>query len=145
SLLAVAHPGQPTLVRVWDLRQRKEVRSFPHPNPARLYLSGDGKTLLIAGPKITAFNLASGKELFSWRMKPLKSATQVTSATVVDGKVLIPDEDSRIAWRALAVSPDGSQLAALHWTWAPVGKQSGEDRIALYDLATGKLRRHWND
>jgi RNA polymerase sigma factor (sigma-70 family) len=150
SLLATAHPGKPTLVRVWDLHRRKEVRSFPHLNPARLFFSGDRKTLLIAGPKVTAFDLASGKELFSWRMRPLKSATQVMSAVVVDGKVLPPDEDSRIAWRALAVSPDGSKLAVVHWTWAPIGLQSGkaksgEDRIALYDLATGKLLRHWND
>src|SRR5262249_35522179 len=34
SLLATTHPGKPTLVRVWDLRQRKEVRSFAHPNAA---------------------------------------------------------------------------------------------------------------
>jgi RNA polymerase sigma factor (sigma-70 family) len=145
SLLAIAHPGKPTLVRVWDLRRRKEVRSFPHPNPARLFFSGDRKTLFIAGPKVTAFDLASGKELFAWRMQPLKSATQVTSVAVVDGKAVPFDEDSRIAWRALAISPDASKLAALHWTWAPVGKQSGEDRLALYDLATGKLLRHWND
>ena len=145
SLLATAHPGKPTLVRIWDLRQRKEVRSFTHPNPARLFFSGDSKTLFIAGPKIAAFDLASGKELFSWRMQPLKSATQVRTVTVVDGKAEPFDEDSRIAWRALAVSPDGSKLAAIHWTWAPVGKQAGEDRIALYDLATGKLLRHWND
>jgi hypothetical protein len=78
-------------------------------------------------------------------MQPLKSATQVTSVAVVDGKAMPFDEDSRIAWRALAVSPDGSKLAAIHWTWAPVGQQSGEDRLALYDLATGKLLRRWND
>jgi RNA polymerase sigma factor (sigma-70 family) len=145
SLLATAHPGKPTRVRVWDLRRRKEVRSFTHPNPVRLFFSGDRKTLFMAGPKVAAFDLASGKELFSWRLQPLKSATQVTTVTVVDGKAVPFDEDSRIAWRALAVSPDGSKLAAIHWTWAPVGKQSGEDRIALYDLASGKLVRHWND
>jgi RNA polymerase sigma factor (sigma-70 family) len=145
SLLATAHPGKPTLVRVWDLHQRKEVRSFTHPNPVRLFFSSDRKTLLIAGPKIAAFDLTGGKELFCWRMEPLKSATQVTTVTVVDGKAEGFDEDSRIAWRALAVSPDGSTLAAIHWTWAPVGKQSGEDRIALYDLTSGKLLRHWND
>jgi RNA polymerase sigma factor (sigma-70 family) len=145
SLLATAHPGKPTRVRVWDLRLRKEVCSLAHPNPTRLLFSGDGKTLFIAGPKLAAFDLASGKQLFSWRMQPLKSATQVMSVAVVDGKMMAEGEDSRVAWRALAVSPDGSRLAAIHWTWAPVGKRSGEDRIAVYDLATGKLLRHWND
>jgi RNA polymerase sigma factor (sigma-70 family) len=149
SLLATAHPGKPTLVRIWDLALRKEVRSFQHPNPARLLFSSDKKTLFVAGPKITAFDLASGEELFTWRMEPLKSAT-AGPRMVVDGKMVPEDEDSQIAWRALAVSPDGRKLAAIHSTWAPIGLQSGpgksgEDRIGLYDLATGKLLRHWND
>jgi RNA polymerase sigma factor (sigma-70 family) len=145
SLLATAHPGKRPHVSVWDLRRRQEVRSFAHPNPARLFFGGDNKTLFVAGPKVSAFDLAGGKELFSWRMRPLASATQVRSFAVVNGKVQPDDEDGRVAWRALAVSPDGRTLAAIHWTWAPVGRQSGEDRIALYDLATGKLLRHWND
>jgi RNA polymerase sigma factor (sigma-70 family) len=145
SLLAMAQPGKQPLVRVWDLRTRKELRSFAHASPTRLFFSRDKKTLIVAGPKVSGYDLATGKELFAWRMRPLKSSTQVMSVAVVDGKPVPFAEDSRIAWRALAISPDGRTLAAIHWTWAPVGKGSGEDRIALYDLATGKVLRHWND
>jgi hypothetical protein len=71
-------------------------------------------------------------------MQPLKSATQVGTVTVVDGKMEPFDENARVAWRTLAVSPDGSKLAAVHWSWA-------EDRLAIYDLATGRVLRQWND
>ena len=39
----------------------------------------DNKILIIGGPKITGVDIASGTELFSWRMEPLASARQVTT------------------------------------------------------------------
>jgi hypothetical protein len=36
-------------------------------------------------------------------------------------------------------------MAAIHQTFAPVARSSGEDRIGIYDLGTGKLLRQWND
>jgi hypothetical protein len=142
TLLATLHPSEKSLMRIWDVSTGKEVQSLKVPIPwGRVFFSADKKTLFAAGPKITAIDLASGKEMFSWRMQSLKSYLQIQ--TVVVGERF--DEDNRVAWRALAVSPDASKVAAIHWTWANLGQTSGEDRLALYDLRTGEVLRHWND
>jgi RNA polymerase sigma factor (sigma-70 family) len=141
SLLATAPTVQDHLVRVWNVHTGRQVQVVNPGKAWRYFFSGDKKAILLAGPKITAVELATGKQLYAWRMEPLKSARQVT--TVAAGGPAF-NEDDRTAWRALALSPDSRTIAAIHWTWAP-GQKSGEDRIALYDLATGKLLRHWND
>jgi RNA polymerase sigma factor (sigma-70 family) len=144
SLLAITHVGKENVIHIWDVRAEKEIRSLKGPASwSRLFFSGDNKTLIVAGPKITGVDIASGKELFSWRMEPLGSARQVTTM-VVGGPPF--DENGRIAWRALAVTPDATRIAAIHDTWWPsFAPKPDENRIAIYDLATGKILRQWND
>jgi WD40 repeat protein len=143
SLLAIAHPGKENLVRIWNIRSGKELRALKAGKAWRFLFSGDNKTLFLAGPKIATVNIASGKELYAWRMEPLKSALQ-GGTFAVGGPPF--NEDDRVAWRALAISPDTTKIAAIHWTLAVnAGRNSGEDRIAIYDLATGRLLHRWND
>jgi RNA polymerase sigma factor (sigma-70 family) len=138
SLLATAHPGKENVVRIWNASSGKEVRVLKAGKAWRFFFSRDNKTLFLAGPKIVAVDLASGKELYAWRVEPLKSALQVGTIGF--------NEDDRVAWRALAISPDSTTIAAIHWTHAlNAGRSSGEDRVALYDLATGRLLHQWND
>src|SRR5205823_3172532 len=85
SLLATWHPGKETVVRLWDVATGKEVRSFPEAKagwPGRLFFAPDGKTLFVAGRRTVGYDVATGKELFSWRMKPLPSNGGVRSAPV---------------------------------------------------------------
>jgi hypothetical protein len=141
-LLATAHQGKDTLVRIWDVRTGKEACTFKRAGLARVFFNNDNTTLIIAGAKIAAVDIRSAHERFSWRMPPLKSSLQVTTVAVGGPPF---DENTRIVWRALAISPDDATIAAIHQTFPPVGQNSGEDRIALYDLASGKLLHHWND
>jgi RNA polymerase sigma factor (sigma-70 family) len=142
SLLATSIFGKETAIRVWHTATGKEVRSFKGPSFARAFFSRDNKRLFIAGPKITAFDIASGKELFSWRMEPLPSARRA-GTFVVGGAPF--DENTRVAWRALAISPDERTIAAIHWNTNYIRQEDSEKRIAIYELATGRLLHQWND
>src|SRR5262249_49277970 len=76
SLLAARLPAKETVVRIWDVRSGKEVRSFKETKagwPGRLFFAADGRTLFVAGKLVVGYEADTGKELFSWRMKPLPS------------------------------------------------------------------------
>jgi RNA polymerase sigma factor (sigma-70 family) len=135
SLLATFHLGEPTLIRLWDIRSGKLVRSFEESKagwPGKMSFTADGKTLFVAGKRVAAYEVASGKELFCWRLEPLPNASRVRSG------------DDRIGWRALAVSPDGTRVAAI-LTNDSFREQRLENRLALYDGHSGKLLRRWDD
>src|SRR5262249_21748460 len=99
------------LMRLWDVRTGKTIRSVnarKTDSPGQLCFSADGKTLFAAGKHIVGFDVASGKELFSWCIKPLPIAEQ--SLIHVDGKAI---QVEPIGWRSLAISPDGSLIACI--------------------------------
>jgi RNA polymerase sigma factor (sigma-70 family) len=142
-LLATCHAGKETVFRVWNVRTGKEVRSFKGANPGwagQLAFSRHGKTLIASGHRTVGFDVATGKELFSWRLKPLPNRSGQT--LVVDGRELT--EDDQVAWRALAVSPDGSRVACL-LAAGGFAHEKVKDRIALLDARTGKVLRRWGD
>jgi RNA polymerase sigma factor (sigma-70 family) len=144
SLLATWHPGKASVVRLWDVRTGKEVRSFPDTKAgkyAQLSFSVDGKTLFVVGQRIVGLDVASGKERFSWRMDPLPSKSQ---AMIIFGDGTVMREEDRAAWRTLAISPDGT-LAAGILSGGLDGHERVENRIALCDARTGKVIRRWND
>lgn len=144
SLFATWHPGDPTLVRLWDVAGGKLIRSFPETKagwPGQMNFSADGKTLFVAGKRVAAYEIARGKELFSWRLKPLPNTSGVRTA--VTG-VKPQSEDERIGWDALAVSPDGTRIAAVLRDFG-FPRQRRENRLALYDARSGKLLRRWGD
>jgi RNA polymerase sigma factor (sigma-70 family) len=143
SLLATCHSGKDTVFRLWDLRTGKELRSFKGTNPRWvncLSFTRDGKTLLAAGHHTVGFDVATGKELFAWRLKPLPNTSG--GRLVVGGRVLT--EDDEIAWRAVAVSPDGALVACI-LTAGGFSHAKVADRIALCDARTGKFLRRWGD
>jgi RNA polymerase sigma factor (sigma-70 family) len=143
SLLATWHSGKGAIVRLWDVRTGKELRSFKGPAVGwamQLCFTGDGKTLIVAGHRTAGFDVATGKEHYSWRLQPLKSKLRGTA--VINGRPI--GEDDRIAWRALAVSPDGS-LAPCILDAGGFSQERVENRIVLCDGRTGKILRRWND
>jgi RNA polymerase sigma factor (sigma-70 family) len=144
SLLATCQQSKEAVTRLWDVRTGKEVRSFKDTKarwPRHLDFTADGKTLLVAGRGTGGYDVASGKELFSWQMEPLpsKSSTRVV-AVDKDGKEI---EYEPFPWRALTVSPEGTVAACVLSTegfYEPVA-----DRIALCDARTGRIIRRWSD
>jgi hypothetical protein len=95
-------------------------------------------TVLVAGRRSLGFDEADGKELFSWRMKPLPSKGGV----MVFGSPP-QSEDDRIAWRTLAVSPDGTLAACILWDGAY--SERLPNRLVLCDARTGKVLRRCDD
>jgi RNA polymerase sigma factor (sigma-70 family) len=144
TLLATWHPGEPTVVHLWDVRSGKQVRSFEEKKaggPGQMAFTADGKTLFVAGKKVAAYEVASGKELFSWRLKPLPNTSGMR--TMMTG-VKPQNEDEQLGWSSLAVSPDGTHVAAIMHDFG-FSQQRLENRLALYDAHSGKLLRRWND
>ncbi len=140
SLLATWHPGKQTLIRLWDVRSGKLLRSFEDSKagwPGRLSFTADNKMLFLAGKHIVGYEVSTGKELFSWRLKPPTNDSRVRTSAV--GGAPVRDDD-RLGWSTLAASPDGAQIAVLPWPGS-TARGSKEDAIALYDARTGKLAR----
>jgi RNA polymerase sigma factor (sigma-70 family) len=137
-LLATWHPSKQTRICLWDLRSDKLIGSFPETkagSPGKMVFTADGKTLFVAGKNVVGFEVATGKELFSWRLKPPSSASR--GETIAVGGTPMSDND-RIGWNSLAVSPDGTRIATIPWPGS-VARGSEEDAIGLYDARTGKL------
>ncbi len=129
------------VVHLWDVRTGKELRSFKLSKadlPGQLSFSGDGKTLLAAGKHMVGLDVAGGKELFSWTIKPLPISEG--HMIFVDGKMI---QQEPIGWRSLAVSPDGSMIACI--LNGGFTQEKAPKRLALFETRSGKLRRRWND
>jgi RNA polymerase sigma factor (sigma-70 family) len=142
SFLATLHPGKETLIRTWDLKTGKELRSFKENEagwPWHLFFSVEGKTLLVAGKQIIGREVRTGKELFCWRMVPIKVKAKIGVA--VGGRTV--NEDERLAWRTLTVSPDGKLLACIFSE--PFGGGRVDDRLALFEARTGRILLRWSD
>src|SRR5262249_35860417 len=76
SRLALWLSGKESVVRIWNVQTGKEVRAFPETKagwPGRLFFMPDGRTLVVAGKRVVGFDVASGKEKFSWRPEPSKN------------------------------------------------------------------------
>jgi RNA polymerase sigma factor (sigma-70 family) len=144
TLLATWHPGEPTVVRLWDVRSGKQVRTFADSKagwPGRLSFTADGKTLFVAGKHIVGYEVSTGKELFSWRLKPPLYPLGPRGAPVGGAPV---SEDDRIGWGTLAISPEGTLIAVTPWP-GNATPGSKEDAIALYEARSGKLLRRCHD
>jgi RNA polymerase sigma factor (sigma-70 family) len=142
SLLATWQAGKESVL-LWDLRTGKEVRSIQVTKSdwgARLFFTADRKTLIVAGWCVAGFDLANGKELFSWRMAPLPS--NGSEDVVVGGKPIT--DDDRIAWRTLTVSPDGVTAACI-LSGGVLSTERVENRIVLCEAQTGQIIRRWSD
>jgi WD40 repeat protein len=142
-LFATWHSEKEPLVRLWDVGTGKEIHSFRATGagvPAELFFAPDGKTLFVIGHKTAAYDIATGRDLFSWKMRPIATDSKF-GAAVVGGRVI--DDNDRIAWRSLAFSPDGTAIAAI--LSSGFGRERIEDRIALYEPRTGRVIRRWND
>jgi RNA polymerase sigma factor (sigma-70 family) len=143
SLLAVWHPGKETVIRLWAVRSGQEVRSFPESKagwPGKLSFSANGQTLFVAGKYTVGYDVATGKELFSWRLKPLPINSGARE--IVGGRPVT--DDDRLAWRALTVSPDGTTAACI-LAGGDFREPRVPDRIVLCEARTGKVIRRWSD
>src|SRR5262249_1079354 len=139
SVLATWHPGKEAIVRLWDVGTGKEIRSFPETKAgeyAQLFFTADGKTLFVVGQRVVGFDVATGKEQFSWRMEPLPNK----SGVMIGGGGRAMREEDRVAWRTLSIWPDGD-LAACVLSGGLISRERVENRIALCDAKTGKVIR----
>jgi WD40 repeat protein len=145
SLLATWYTGKEAVIRLWDVRTGKEVHSFKDTKagwPWHLHYTADGKTLLVVGRRTVGYDVASGKELFSWRLEPLPSKSKGRTAAIgKDGKIV---EQEPFAWRTLVVSPEGT-LAACVLSDGDFNREPLADRLALCDAKTGRVIRRWSD
>jgi hypothetical protein len=142
SVLAAWLPAKETLVRLWHLASGREIGFFPERKAGwhgQLSFTPDGKMLLVAGKRTAGYDVTTGKELFSWRMEPVKDNSGLKVQLV--GQPV--NEDERIAWRALAVSPDATLAACI--LNAGMGRAPLENRIVLCEAKTGRVVRRWND
>jgi RNA polymerase sigma factor (sigma-70 family) len=143
TMFATWHSGEEPVIRLWDVRAGKELRSFKVRKmtwTGRVFFSVDAKTLLIAGARVAGYDTASGKELFVWRPEPVAGPLQVMSVPV--GKAAVQYE--QITWRALAVSQDAGIVACI-LTGSGLYYEPTKDRIVLYEGHTGKVIRRWGD
>ncbi|MBY0526853.1 MAG: PQQ-binding-like beta-propeller repeat protein [Gemmataceae bacterium] len=152
--------GSKTIVRLWDLTTRKEIRTFgqaigddvtSYNNDEALAFSADGATLATGGKSIRLWEVASGKRIRSFG-EPGKRVSAVSFSH--DGKVLAtsggdqvislwdpatgqearPSQGHRDALLAVACGPGGKLLAT----------GSSDQTICIWDLTTGKLVRQWS-
>jgi hypothetical protein len=73
--------------------------------------------------------------LFSWRLKPLPDRSGIRFV----GQPM--NDDDRLAWHSLAISPDGRLAACI----LDDGSPQVENRLILCDARTGRILRRWND
>jgi hypothetical protein len=117
----------------------RSFRVFKADYSWRLLFSPDGGTLFLVGKHMIGLDASSGKELFDWRLKPMKSNSGITE--FIGGQPV--DEDERIAYRTVALSPNGTMFACI--LDGGFGREPVADRVAVYDARMGTLRRRWSD
>src|SRR5262249_9200806 len=79
-----------TGIHLFDVRTGKETNSFKVPKvgyPWNLFFAPDGKTVFISGVnKMAGVEIATGKELFLWRMQALPDDSPIKDAPVGGGQ-----------------------------------------------------------
>jgi RNA polymerase sigma factor (sigma-70 family) len=142
SLIASVYGGKEGSVAIREVGTGREVCRFPEDKagwPVRLAFAAGDKKLFVVGKQVTAYEAATGKELFSWqRPPPPDDAGARRAGPPARANVRLP------WWRALAVSPAGT-LAAFNTQSEQEGVYPGLDRLVLCDATTGRVYRRWRD
>jgi hypothetical protein len=138
-------PGKhqtPVSVRVGDDRTGKLVAAIPPPDGqtfAGLTAAADDRTFVVAAERFPVQPLSPSANTVAWylvRLSP-RSAHPVTLT-----RLPIPGEPAGTQVSAVALAPDGSELAVMFQpnVWLP---KTGPLMIRLYSLATGTPVRTW--
>jgi RNA polymerase sigma factor (sigma-70 family) len=160
KLLAVAAVPNDNTIHLWEVDTGKYLRPFKgHQGRIRaLAFAPDGRTLASAGDrKVWVWETASGKEVCRAEVGPADLAVAISA----DGKLLASagwDVASAVSIRETATgnelhhyrlplgvrqvvfAPDGKTLAAVE-DWNDDDDGVRENKVHLWDVATGKLRR----
>jgi RNA polymerase sigma factor (sigma-70 family) len=148
DFVASWHPdpaSQGGFIRLREARTGKEVRTFPAKKmqpPWDLSFTADGKTLVVIGRQISACEVATGKELFSWRLPPPADGGGLRIVAAPGAAPEAPED--RSWWRSQAVSPSGTHMAFV----LGGGESPGPplpDRLVLTDASNGRVLRRWSD
>jgi RNA polymerase sigma factor (sigma-70 family) len=159
SVLAACYPGPEVLIRLWDVRAGKEIRSLKVDkghvakdiwaeknsevyNAGSLFFTADGKSLILNAKEVVGYEVASGREVFSWEAKPLQDMTTGGIAVIKkkDGEMV---RITPAIWRAFAFSPDGTVAAGI--LNGGSGNIQAQNRLVLCDARTGKAVYRWSD
>jgi RNA polymerase sigma factor (sigma-70 family) len=132
-------------VTIWDIATGKELRTFKEPktfagHSGAPYFTVDSKTLVVAGRNVVGLAIATGQELYTWRME--RSPSSFGLKTDAGGKSA--DQEDPSAWRALAISSDGAVAGGILWG-EDVGNRRTENRIVLCDGRTGRILGRMDD
>jgi hypothetical protein len=141
SVVACVLPSNiQTATHLYEVGTGKEISLIPVPKvgwPWNLFFAPDGKTIYISGMnKMAGVDIASGKELFLWRMQPLPD----NSGKKKGGP---GDEQPEHAWRKFIISPTGTVAAGI--LDGGFSREPLPDRIFLCDVRTGRVIRRWSD
>jgi hypothetical protein len=137
SRVAVRLPGaEVATIHILDLPSGKEMLTIRDPRTkwfGTMFVTADGRTLVVAGHRQVGYSLADGTEQFSCTIDPDP-----------DGGPVPPVSDVSAGWRALTVSPDGS-LGCCDLSRGIGGPSIIADRLLLFDGRTGRALRRWSD
>ena len=149
--------AQTGVVHIWDLQQRRIIRSLPLPGPfAGLAFSSDGRTLVIGNNvgadkgEISCWRVADGSLISShqtspiwWHYNQLFALTRDSSTLAFQSArgetVVMEMSTGQVKWQkrladegiiSLAFSPDGQRLAS--------GSGFTDSRIYLWETASGR-------
>ena len=102
SLVATYQPNwlKKATVTIWDIATGKELRNFKETkafagHSGVPYFSVDNKTLMIAGRNVVGLDLATGQELYTWRMERSASTSVKTDDSVANRRP--QEEPERLA------------------------------------------------
>jgi RNA polymerase sigma factor (sigma-70 family) len=164
TLISLDQASKGDLVRVWDLTQQKEIRSFMLPFSRReisVYrrnaLSRDGRWAAANAPEeLRVFDVKTGRELY----KLAKGGKEIQDVVFASDRLVTVDTKQTIeVWEAetgklvrrfangapagfLAASAEGRRLAVLeHHNHQPTERNIDKDAIHIWDLSTG-VKKH---
>ncbi len=155
----LATSAEDRYIRVYDVDQQKQISSWlrNEPDPSVLGFTSDGQSLILKGDIVSVWNVATGKEKTSWswaRNKALQVIVEQKqskggldfgglggkgNAQGAKAKDVVKKTTKPLTPTAVALSPDGTQIAFAVFKPLPDQPQKSSTWVLTLETATGKL------